>query len=234
MSDAHIVLLGDYSPAIYAHTMIPEALRLAALTSGITLTYTWLRTRDIPDDVASVFKNCQGIWVTPGSPYENETGVFACIRYAREHDVCFLGSCGGFQHALIEFARNVLQLTDADHAETNAQGSCLVIAPLICSLVGQSGNVVFDHNSPLISLYGAAQANESYHCNYGVNAEFVAAFDSAGFKVIARDDGGDVRAMYLPNQHFHYGSLFQPERSAVSGVAHPLICAFVRSCAARD
>lgn len=61
-------------------------------------------------------------------------GALIAIRYARENSIPFLGTCGGFQHAILEYARNVLGWSDAAHAETDTTGR-MVIAPLTCSLV---------------------------------------------------------------------------------------------------
>jgi len=60
------------------------------------------------------------IWCVPGSPYANESAVIGAIRWARESGIPFLGTCGGFQHAVLEFARNVMGLSAAEHAATAA------------------------------------------------------------------------------------------------------------------
>ncbi len=82
-----------------------------------------------------------GIWVVPASPYANMPGVLESIRWARENGRPFLGTCGGFQHALIEFGRNVAGLAGADHAETAPEAKLLLVTRLACSLVGKSGAV---------------------------------------------------------------------------------------------
>ena len=58
-----------------------------------------------------------GWWIAPGSPYRSMNGALRIIRYAREHDVPLLGTCGGYQHVVLEYARNVLGFADAAHAE---------------------------------------------------------------------------------------------------------------------
>lgn len=88
-------------------------------------------------------KGFDAVWVLPGSPYASEAGALAAIRTAREDGIPFLGTCGGFQHALLEYARNVCGLTRAAHAENDpaADSGDLLIAPLACSLVGHEGVV---------------------------------------------------------------------------------------------
>jgi len=155
-------------------------------------------------------------------------GALAAIRWAREGKRPFLGTCGGFQHALIEFARHAVGVTGADHAETNAAARDLVITPLACSLVGQQGDITFTPGSQLHALFHGQPAHESYHCNYGSNPAYRARFESAGLRFSGFDSEGQIRAMELPGHPFFIGTLFQPERSALEGRPHPLIEAFVR------
>ncbi len=83
-----------------------------------------------PPSIASgeALAEYDAIWVVPGSPYRHPEGAFTAIRCARESSIPFLGTCGGFQHAVIEYARNVLGWQDAGHAETDSEGR-MVIAP---------------------------------------------------------------------------------------------------------
>src|ERR1043166_1777744 len=127
-----IALVGDYSPLVVAHRAIPIALDLAQRANDVEVAWRWVPTREIHDAARDLI-DFAAIWVVPASPYENMDGVLAAIRLAREIKRPFLGTCGGFQHALIEFARNVAGLGAADHAETNPAGSVLVVAPLACS-----------------------------------------------------------------------------------------------------
>jgi len=80
--------------------------------------------------------------VRPASPYTSMEGALDAIRYARESRRPFLGTCGGFQHAVIEYARNVCGLRDASHAETHPTAPILVVSPLSCPLVEQSEEIV--------------------------------------------------------------------------------------------
>ena len=84
-----------------------------------------------------------GLWCVPTSPYRSMEGALLAIRYARESGVPFLGTCGGFQHAVIEYARNVLGWADAEHAETAPDAARAVISLLECPLVETSGVVRF-------------------------------------------------------------------------------------------
>jgi CTP synthase (UTP-ammonia lyase) len=161
------------------------------------------------------------------------TGALAAIRWARETKRPLFGSCGGFQHLLIEFARNCAGLGSADTAETAPNGTELVICPLACSLVEQTSPLHFTPGSRLHSIYGRDTALEGYHCRYGLNSAYRARLEAAGLRFSASDENGEPRAAELPEtaHPFYLGTLFQPERAALRGEAPPLTRALVRAAA---
>lgn len=229
MPDApSIALVGDYSPEVIAHRAIPMALELANRDLGAKATWSWVQTRDI-NNAARDLANFAAVWVVPASPYENMAGALAAIRWARETKRPLLGTCGGFQHMLIEFARDVAGLDGADHAESNPTGGTLVVTRLSCSLVEKSGDVHFTPGSRLHQIYGRSAADERYRCNYGLNPAHAAALEKAGMLFTAHDDSGEIRGAELPvSMHpFFVGTLFQPARAALRGETPPLARALV-------
>jgi CTP synthase (UTP-ammonia lyase) len=154
-------------------------------------------------------------------------GALAAIQFARESGRPFLGTCGGFQHALVEFARNVLGIDGADHAETNPAASALVVTTLACSLVGAQGDIAFTPGSQLHAIFGGQNSQEGYHCNYGPNPDYRTRFEAGGLRFTGVDAENQIRALELRGHSFFIGTLFQPERSALTGRRHPLIEAFV-------
>src|SRR5581483_11211770 len=108
---------------------------------------------DIIAEDLSMFERFSGFWVTPGSPYNNMEGVINAIQFAREQKRPFLGTCGGFQHAVIEYARHVCGIADADHEESNPKGKNLIMGRLQCSLDGKKGQVSFVKNSQLNTIF---------------------------------------------------------------------------------
>jgi CTP synthase (UTP-ammonia lyase) len=225
---ARVALIGDYDAGKTAHRAIPPALERARAAAGINLEWEWVGT-DRLRDPAKTLARFGGIWVTAGSPYIDMAGALAAVRHARENRVPFLGTCGGFQHALIEFARNVAGLALADHAETNAQAAEPVVTALTCSLVDRTGDITFMPGSRLHAIFGGSPATEGYHCNYGVNPAYRQRLESAGLRFTGFDAAGEIRAFELPAHPFFVGTLFQPERSALQGVNHPLIGEFVNA-----
>src|SRR5690242_10170890 len=113
MTTARVALVGDRSPSVQAHARIPAFLRTLRERDGLTLDAYW-----IPTTETDGMEEFDGIWMLPGSPYRSEAGAVNAARAAREHGVPFLGTCAGFQHTLLEYARNVLGLRVA-HAEND-------------------------------------------------------------------------------------------------------------------
>jgi CTP synthase (UTP-ammonia lyase) len=133
-----IALVGDRSAAVEAHNRIPVLMQaLSGAEEPIEL--YWLHSTSIasPEDVAGF----DGIWVVPGSPYASSAGVLAAIETARTGRIPLLGTCGGFQHLLLEFAHNVCRLPDAAHAEVDPDAPELLLVPLRCSLFGEEATV---------------------------------------------------------------------------------------------
>ena len=228
-----IALVGDRSDSVLAHRAIPLALERARVGGAPGVSWQWLATRDLKNP-ATDLQTFSGVWAVPGSPYENTNGVLDAIRWARETRRPFLGTCGGFQHALLEFARNVLGFAEAAHAETHPDAALLIVTRLSCSLVAENTRLHFKAGSQLHAIYGADTADEGYHCNYGPAPAFRADFERAGFSFVAVDDAGDPRAAELSAaQHpFFVGTLFQPERAVLHGRRAPLVTAF--ACAAQS
>lgn len=227
-----IALVGDYNPAITAHRAIPEALRLASEVLGVAVEPHWLATDSIVDDAA--LADYDGIWCVPGSPYNATEGALRAIRFAREQGVPFLGTCGGFQHALLEYARNQLGWTDAEHAELSPQAHTPLIAPLACSLLDVSERVHLVSGSRIAELYGVREISEQYLCRYGLVDAFVEPLMAQTLKASGHDEAGAVRAIELEDHPFFIATLFQPERAALDGRVPPVVAGLVGACAVQS
>lgn len=223
-----IALVGDVNPDVIAHKAIPLAIDDAAAVLALTVEYEWLATRDIQS--ADALSGFDAVWVVPASPYQNADGAFIAIRHARENGLPFLGTCGGFQHAIIEYARNILGWEDAAHAETDSEGR-MVIAPLACSLVEKSDVIELRPNTLIAKAYGRESIEEGYHCNYGIAPEFAAGLDAGPLRVSGWDEEGEIRAVELTTHPFFVATLFQHERNALAGRPAPLVHAFLRAAA---
>lgn len=223
-----IALVGDFNPEVIAHQAIPLAIDDAAAVQNIIADYDWIATSDLKsaDDLVGY----DAVWLVPASPYQNAEGAFIAIRHARENSIPFLGTCGGFQHAIIEYARNVLGWQDAAHAETDTEGR-MVIAPLSCSLVEKSDTIELRSNTLIARAYNRLSIEEGYHCNYGISPEFAAELEEGALRVTGWDEEGEIRAVELITHPFFVGTLFQHERNALAGRPAPLVHAFLRAAA---
>lgn len=229
MEPVFIGLVGDHDPEVVAHRAIPKALGYVALSLGRTVDPVWIPTEQVESEPEFSLGHIDAVWCVPASPYRSTEGALAAIRHAREKGLPFLGTCGGFQHAVLEFARNVCGSPAAAHAEMDPGAESPVIAPLACSLVEAHGHVRFAPGSRIRQAYGADSAGEEYHCSYGLNPAWRAELQARGMRFTAIDEAGDVRALELPDHPFFVATLFQPERQALHGHAPPLVRAFVQA-----
>jgi len=225
-----IGLVGDLDESVPAHRAIPIALDLAGKSLNDPVGVEWIPTDSIESEEQLL--EFHGLWCVPASPYRSMDGAIRAIRYAREHACPFLGTCGGFQHAVIEYARNVLGWRDAEHAETAPDANLLIIAPLQCALVEATGSVIFRAGSRLRSAYGTDHSTEGYRCSFGLNPVFQARLVQGALKIAARDLDGDVRGLELDDHPFYVLTLFQPERAALRGTTPPIVAAFLAASAA--
>lgn len=220
-----LLVIGDRDDSIPAHAGIVRSFQLA----GLDLEWSWLSSLEATSET---LENATGIWLVPGSPYQSTEGALLACRWARERDIPFLGTCGGFQHALLELAVNALGISDAAHAEMNPESATQVIHLLACGLVGVRAGVRFAPGSRLAALAGTVESEEGYQCRYGVNPEFRSALESAGFRFTAFDQHGEIRGGELPGHQFFFGTLFQPERAALEGRLHPIVSGWMRAAGA--
>jgi CTP synthase (UTP-ammonia lyase) len=220
-----IALVGDCNPSAPVHQAIPIAIDLCACHFGVPIGTEWIATKDLPRTNPDLSPYA-GLWCVPASPYQNPEGALAAIRWALEQAVPFLGTCGGFQHAIVEYARNVLGIADADHAETNPSGSTLVIAPLVCSLLEVTDEISLEPDSLLQKSYGTLTIREGYHCSYGPNRKFESTLFGSELRITARDAAGEIRGAELRNHPFFVGTLFQLERRGLKGELSPVVREF--------
>ncbi len=151
------------------------------------------------------------------------------IRTARERRTPLIGTCGGFQHIILEYARNVLGIADAQHEESEPGAANLVISRLSCSLVGRTMTIQLQPDSLIARAYGRTTVQEQYHCNFGVNPDYVAKLRASTLRIVGSDDEGVVRAVELPGHPFFVGTLFLPQLSSSASAPHPLVTALLRA-----
>src|SRR4029453_9921628 len=180
----------------------------------------WIATPELARGVEQRLAPYDAVWCGPASPYASMDGALNAIRFARETGRPFLGTCGGCQHALIEYARGPLGLADADHAESNPDAELQPITPLACALREARDRIRLLEGTRIRAIYGCDEIVEGYNCSYGLNPAFRALLAARPMRVTGVDDAGDVRVVELEGHPFFVATLFQPERSALKGEVH--------------
>lgn len=224
-----IALVGDRSANVRAHARIPQLIDALLVRDSIALDAYWIAS---PDAAACDLSGFDAIWVVPGSPYEDLDGVLTAVRTAREREIPFLGTCGGFQHALLEYARNVCGLPDVANGEVSPDAEEQLIVPLACSLKGHEEAVMIAPGTLAARITYPGRRTERYHCSYGLNPAYLDALTSGGLRFSGFDDDGQVRVVELPGHPFFLGTLFQPELAGDGSHPHPIIRALAVAAAA--
>jgi CTP synthase (UTP-ammonia lyase) len=235
-----IGILGDFNTEFRSHHATNDALQHAATKLNVPLVSEWIPTPSLVDpSAAKKLESYDGLFASAGSPYKSMEGMLKGIEFARRRDWPFLGTCGGFQYTIIECARNVLGLKDADTAENNSGSKNIIIYPVACAvpdrkkgapkLSGLVPEIRLRPGSYLQSYYGKDTVTEEFFCNFEVNPEYEWASIEAGFPIAARGPQGEVRAIESPTHRFFIATLFQPQLTSKPGKPHPLVLAFVQA-----
>jgi len=226
-----IALVGDRNDEVIAHRAIPLALECNARQLNIDCAFEWIATDVV---IRTNLAQFDAIWCVPASPYTDRDGALKAIQYARENKIAFLGTCGGYQHSVLEFARNMLGYNQADNTEENPQAEMPLIAGLQCKLVEKSAVINLQQGSRVYALYQQDSINEEYHCSYGVNPDYLSIFRDTDMCFTGFDADGEPRVLEVANHPFFIGTAFQPERSALQGKSHPLVTEFLRTAMVHD
>jgi CTP synthase (UTP-ammonia lyase) len=227
---SRIALVGDRSANVRAHARIPMIIDALLAREDLAVDPYWIATPDVSQADLAGF---DAIWLVPGSPYESTAGALAAVRAAREQRIPFLGTCGGFQHALVEYARDVCGLANVENAEIAPDAEEQLIVPLECSLTGHEEAVMVAPGTLAAKISGPGRRTERYHCSYGLNPDYLEALADGGLRFSGFDDDGQVRIVELPGHPFFLCTLFQPELQGDGTQPHPIIRAFAVAAAGR-
>ena len=237
-----IGILGDFNPEFRSHHATNDALQHAAAKLSLKVESQWLPTPSLLEPGArKVLESFDGLWASPGSPYKSSDGMLKGIEFARTRDWPFLGTCGGFQYTVIECARNVIGMKDADTAENNSGSKNVIIYPVACAvpnrasgapkLSGVVPEIRIRPGSYLQTFYSEEVIQEEFFCNFELNPDYEWCSIEAGFPIAARGPDGEVRAIESPTHRFFIATLFQPQLSSKPNNPHPLVIAFVQAAA---
>lgn len=226
-------IIGDYDGASLSHRATVESLKDAADLVGTPVKATWIPTPSLEESPADVCDGFHALWCAPGGPYRSMEGALNGIRFAREDEIPFLGTCGGFQHTVIEYARNVLGFPEAGHEEYDPLVPDPFISSLSCSPAGKTMRVEIKADSIAGTIYGVTESNEEYRCNFGISPGRRELLEEGGLRVAGVDDSGEARILELPGSVFYVATLFLPQMNSSADRPHPLVVELVRAALRR-
>lgn len=238
--EVKIALVGKYVELRDAYKSIAEAIIHAGAANECRVKVEWIHSEKINEEnIQKKLAGCQGIIIAPGFGHRGIEGKIIAARYARELKIPFFGICLGMQIAVIEFARNILNLTGADSTEMNQ----LTEFPVIDLMEEQKGitekggtmrlgayacNLRKDSNA--YKAYGKTKVSERHRHRYEFNNIYLADFEEAGMKATGfNPDTNLVEVMELPNHPWYVGVQFHPEYSSTVLQPHPLFVAFIKA-----
>jgi CTP synthase (UTP-ammonia lyase) len=227
-----LAIIGDFNASFRPHVATNEAINHVLNYFKWNLDVDWIPTATIESNFERITTDYQGFWIAPGSPYNSMSGVLKIIEFARLNNVPTLGTCGGFQHIVIEFARNVLGIEDAQHAEYDPYASKLVVNPLSCDLKGNRLEIeLVDKASITYHIFKRKKILEKYYCNFGLNPDYQALLHANGLRLVGTDVHNEARILELMMHPFFIATLFVPQDNSSEQRPHKLITAFLKAVA---
>ena len=238
--EVEIGLIGKYVELKDSYKSIAEAFIHAGAVNDCKVKLHWIHSESLNEDnVKQSLSGLKGILVAPGFGNRGIEGKIAAIKYARENNVPFFGICLGMQCAVIEFARNVLGLTDAHSREMNPATSAPVIDLLEAQKnISHMGGTMrlgaytcrLEENTLAKNIYSTTEISERHRHRYEFNNEYLNKFKEAGMVLSGiNPDAGLVEIIELKKHPFFIGVQFHPEYKSTVEKPHPLFVAFVKA-----
>ena len=235
-----IGLVGKYVELQDAYKSINEALFQAATYNNRRLKLVSIHSEKVNDDnVESLLKDMDGVIVAPGFGQRGIEGKFSALKWCREHDKPTFGICLGMQCMVIEYARNVLGLKDANSTEMNPQTPYNVIDLMeeqksISNMGGTmrlgAYDCVLKAGSKAAEAYGSAHISERHRHRFEFNEEFRKQFEDAGMKCVGENpDTHLVEVVEIPEKKWYIGTQYHPEYSSTVLSPNPLFLSFVKA-----
>ena len=237
-SEVTVALVGKYIQLHDAYISVVEALKHGGIASRAVVHIKWVDSELVTDENAAEYlRDVDGILVPGGFGDRGTEGKISAIRYAREHQVPFLGLCLGMQMAIVEFARHVIGWEDAHSAELNPETT----HPMIHLMPEQDGiediggtlrlgsyPCVLAPSTKAFELYGEKTIHERHRHRYEVNNDYRSALKDAGMTLSGLSpDGRIVEMIELKSHPFFLATQGHPELKSRPNRPHPLFRGFV-------
>lgn len=224
-----IAILGDFNPVHYTLHSLNDSTRAVQKYLKKEIQFDWIATDIFDSQIVFEKQNYKALWIAPGSPYRDMNNVLSAIEYARKNNIPTFGNCGGFQHMVIEFAKNVCGIKNADHEETNPDSEDLVIKKLVCSLRGEQEELkIIAKGSILYKAILHENLIGKYYCSYGINEKYIDVLKENGMILTSISGDGNYRSFEISDHPFFLGTLFQPALTSTENESNPVIIEFVK------
>ncbi len=238
VGDVTVALVGKYVSLHDAYISVVESLKHAAVAYHHQIHIKWVDSEQVtPENAAEIFQDVSGIILPGGFGDRGIDGMIHSIRYARENNIPFLGLCLGMQLSIVEFARDVLNLTDAHSVEFAPQTE----HPVIHLMPDQNGITdiggtlrkgsypcVLDPDSLAYQVYGTQQITERHRHRYEVNNDYRSALTAHGMKLSGQSpDKRIVEMIEIPSHPWFLATQAHPELKSRPNRPHPLFLGFV-------
>ena len=240
-----IALVGKYTKLHDAYISVVEALKHGGVANRTAVKIRWIDSETVTmENVTQLLSDVKGILVPGGFGDRGIDGKIFAIRYAREHNIPFLGLCLGMQLAIVEFARNVAGYRDAHSIELDPSTT----HPVIHLMPDQNGvediggtlrlgsyTCVLDKTSKAYELYGTENIQERHRHRYEVNNDFRNILTQHGMKLCGKSpDGRIVEMIELPSHPWFLATQAHPELKSRPNRPHPLFSGFIRAALKKD
>jgi len=239
-SEVEIGLIGKYVELHDSYKSITEAFIHAGSTNETKVNVRWIHSENLtPKNVEKKLKGLNGILVAPGFGDRGIEGKIKAVKYARENNIPFFGICLGMQMAVIEFARNVLHLENANSTEMSKSTKHPVI-----NLMESQENVTekggtmrlgawdceIKKDSKVFDAYKSELISERHRHRYEFNNDYLKQIEAAGMKATGiNPKTGLVEIIELPNHPWFVGVQYHPEYKSTVLNPHPLFVSFVKA-----
>ena len=235
-----IGLVGKYVELQDAYKSINESLIQAATYNDRKLKLEFIQSEKLTDaNVEETLANMDGVIVAPGSGPRGVEGKFVALKWCREHNVPTFGICLGMQCMVIEFARNVLGMPEANSTEFNHATPNNVIDLMeeqksIANVGGVRRLGAFDcelkEGSRTAQAYGKTHVSERHSHRFEFNNEYLARFEEAGLKCVGENPVSHlVEVVEIPEKRWYIGVQYHPEYSSTVLNPNPLFVSFVKA-----
>lgn len=231
--EVEIAIVGKYIQLHDAYLSVVEALKHGGIASGADVNIRWVDSEELTvRNAANVLGGVDGILVPGGFGLRGTEGKIAAIQYAREQKIPYLGICLGMQMAIVEYARHVLNLADANSIELDPDTHDPVIAlmPEQNGVVNRGGTLrlgaypcILKEDSRAYSLFGKKEISERHRHRYEVNNDYRQALEDAGMVLSGTSpDGRIVEMIELKEHPYFMATQGHPEFKSRPNKAHPL------------